>query len=91
MNKSKSVSIGIRLLAILIIIAIAWSLRSRAVNLLSVDYDDDDYLRAAQQFTQLIRAKDWAGFSGNKLPHGTPPTYQRSYSGLDYSTPLKRR
>lgn len=60
-------------MAILVVTAIAWTLRQRAVNRLPVDYDEDDYLRAAQQFTQLIRAKDWAGFEETNYRAEHPP------------------
>lgn len=63
----------LRILAIIVVIAVAWSLRSRAINMLSVDYDEDDYMRAAQEFTQLIRAKDWAGFQDTNYRTEHPP------------------
>src|SRR5260221_7843385 len=61
MKLSKRVSLLLKIVSIVVVVAIAWSLRSRAVNLLPVDYDEDDYMRAAQQFAQLIRTKDWTG------------------------------
>ena len=63
MNKSNRGTLLFRILAISVVIAVAWSLRSRAMNTLSVDYDEDDYLRAGQEFAQLIRTNDWAGFT----------------------------
>lgn len=62
MHNSKPVSLLLKILAIIVVTGIAWTLRERAVNRLPVDYDEDDYMRAAQEFTQLIRAGDWAGF-----------------------------
>jgi len=38
----------VRVVIVLGIVWIAWSLRMRAVALLPIDYDEDDYLRAAQ-------------------------------------------
>src|SRR5258707_14340266 len=73
MNISKRVSLLLRILAIVVAVAIAWLLRSRAVNLLPVDYDEDDYMRAAQQFAQLIRTKDWAGFQETNYRTEHPP------------------
>jgi len=73
LNNSKRVSILFRILAIIVVVAIAGSLRLRAVNLLPVDYDEDDYLRAAQQFTQLIRTRDWAGFQETNYRAEHPP------------------
>lgn len=73
MNKSKAISLLLKILAVLIVTGIAWALRERAVNKLPVDYDEDDYLRAAQQFTQLIRAGDWAGFQNTNYRAEHPP------------------
>ena len=50
-----------RVLAVLLVIALAWNLRSHAVTYLPVDYDEDDYLRAAQQYAAVIRSGDWTG------------------------------
>ncbi|MDQ3005486.1 MAG: hypothetical protein M3R47_08910 [Chloroflexota bacterium] len=52
---------------------IAWTLRAQAVNKLPVDFDEDDYLRAAQEFTQLIRTQDWAGFQETNYRSKHPP------------------
>lgn len=73
MNRSKSIWLPIRILAVLLVTSIAWTLRARAVQNLSVDYDEDDYLRAAQQFTQLIRNRDWAGFQETNYRTEHPP------------------
>jgi ABC-type sugar transport system permease subunit len=73
MNRSKLVPLLVKILTIIIAIAVAWLLRARAVSLLPVDYDEDDYLRAAQQFTQLIRARDWAGFQETNYRPEHPP------------------
>lgn len=73
LDKSKSVSMPLRILAVIVVAAIAWSLRLRAVNLLPVDFDEDDYLRAAQEFTQLIRTKDWSGFQETNYRTEHPP------------------
>jgi hypothetical protein len=39
-----------RVASALLVTWIAWSLRARAVAMLPVDYDEDDYLRAAQEY-----------------------------------------
>jgi len=62
LNNSKRVSILFRILAVIVVVAIAWSLRLRAADALTIDYDEDDYLRAGQQFAHLIRTQDWSGF-----------------------------
>jgi hypothetical protein len=73
MNRTKSISLLFKVLAVVIVTLIAWSLRGRAVDKLPVDYDEDDYLRAAQQFTTLIRAKGWAGFEETNYRYEHPP------------------
>lgn len=73
MNKSKYLLILLRILVVVVVTSIAWALRQRAVERLPVDYDEDDYLRAAQQFTQLIRTRDWAGFEKTNYRAEHPP------------------
>ena len=63
----------IRVISILGVVAFAWSLRWYAVKTLSVDYDEDDYLRAAQQFAALIRSGDWHGFMDTNYRQEHPP------------------
>lgn len=76
MKKKKTflrLNIVLRLLAILLVVAIAAGLRWHAVVKLPVDYDEDDYIRAAQQFTALIRAGDWKGFLDTNYRPEHPP------------------
>ena len=80
MNRSKSISLLLKILAILVVTGIAWTLRERAVNKLSVDYDEDDYLRAAQEYAQLIRADDWAGFRNTNYAPEHPFIINRLHS-----------
>lgn len=63
----------LRVLAIVIVIAIAWGLRWRTVNMLPPDYDEDDYLRAAQQYAALIRSGNWGGFMETNYRTEHPP------------------
>ena len=49
-------------LLMLLVIAVAFGLRTHAANTLSIDYDEDDYLRAGQEFAHLIRTSNWSGF-----------------------------
>lgn len=61
------------ILSLLLVVAIAFGLRSRAVNNLSIDFDEDDYLRAGQEYAQLIRADNWSGFlEANYRPEHPP-------------------
>ena len=71
--KSIHLNIILRLLAILLVVAIAAALRTRAVTKLPVDYDEDDYIRAAQQYTALIRSGDWSGFLETNYRFEHPP------------------
>ena len=71
--KNKHLRIIISLVAILAVTAIAGALRWRAIDMLPVDYDEDDYLRAAQQFAGLIRAGNWSGFTETNYRTEHPP------------------
>ena len=63
----------LRGLAILLAIVLAGLLRWRAVQRLPIDYDENDYLRAGQQYAALLRSQDWAGFTQvNERPEHPP-------------------
>jgi ABC-type sugar transport system permease subunit len=59
MNRIK---IPLRILAMLLVILTAWTLRLHAARALPIDYDEDDYLRAGQEYTHLVRTANWPGF-----------------------------
>jgi ABC-type sugar transport system permease subunit len=61
------------ILAVLIVIAIGFGLRARAVNTLPIDYDEDDYLRAGQEYAHLIRTSNWSGFLETNYRPEHPP------------------
>ena len=67
------IRISLHIIAILFVVAIAWGLRARAVSMLPIDYDEDDYLRAGQQFAHLIRTSDWRGFLETNYRPEHPP------------------
>lgn len=69
----KHFQIPLRILAILLVIAIAWIARARAVDKLPIDYDEDDYLRASQEYTHLIRTSNWLGFQEANYRPEHPP------------------
>ncbi len=71
--KNKYVRITILLLAILMVGVIAGGLRLRAIEQLPVDYDEDDYLKAAQQYAGLMRTGDWKGFTETNYRPEHPP------------------
>jgi len=48
-----------RIGAILLVAALALGLRMRAVQRLPIDYDEDDYLTAAQRYAAALRLGDW--------------------------------
>ncbi|KPL20294.1 MAG: hypothetical protein AMJ93_12275 [Anaerolineae bacterium SM23_84] len=48
----------IHVLLVLLVVVIALGLRLRAVELLPIDYDEDDYLAAAQHYARAIAARD---------------------------------
>lgn len=73
MNKTGRFKLPLTLLAMLLVAGLAWGLRWRAVSMLPGDYDEDDYLRAAQQYTALIRSGDWAGFTQTNYRAEHPP------------------
>ena len=63
----------LKLLGIIAITLLALFLRLRAVELLPIDYDEDDYLRAAQQFATAIQAGDWGAFTQLNYRTEHPP------------------
>jgi ABC-type sugar transport system permease subunit len=69
----------LRILAILAVTAIALGLRLRAVDLLPIDYDEDDYLRAGQQYAEAIRAGDWAALTELNYRTEHPPLAKIAY------------
>lgn len=62
-----------RLLVILLVLVIAWGTRSRAVQHLNIDFDEDDYTRAAQEYAHLIRTSNWSGFLETNYRPEHPP------------------
>ena len=73
MKRLARFGLPLRLLAVVGVLIVAWGLRARAVALIPVDYDEDDYLRAAQQYATLFRAGDWAGFTQTNYRFEHPP------------------
>ncbi len=69
----------LKLLAVLLIVATAWALRTRAASLLPIDFDEDDYLRAGQEFAHLIRTSDWRGFLDANYRPEHPPLAKIAY------------
>jgi ABC-type sugar transport system permease subunit len=57
----------------LLAFALALALRSRAANLLPIDYDEDDYLAGAQRYAAFIRQGDWQGLIDYDFNYEHPP------------------
>ncbi len=53
---------GATVLAVILVVTLAWALHWRAVTMLPIDFDEDDYLSAAQGYAALVRSGNWAGF-----------------------------
>jgi ABC-type sugar transport system permease subunit len=67
------VRITLTLLAVLAVSGLAWAIRWHALTTLHVDYDEDDYLRAGQEFSHLIKTGDWKGFLETNYRPEHPP------------------
>ena len=73
MRRRAHVKTYLYVLAILVVFGVAGGLRWQAVNMLPIDFDEDDYLRAAQQYAGLIRSGDWEGFTETNYRPEHPP------------------
>ena len=69
----------LRLLALAIVFLAAYALRARAAERLPIDYDEDDYLRAGQEFAHLLRTSDWRGFLDTNYRPEHPPLAKIAY------------
>lgn len=63
----------LQVLAVLAVTAIALLTRSQAVHQLPIDFDEDDYLRAGQEYAHLIRTGNWPGFLETNYRPEHPP------------------
>lgn len=59
---NKPLRLALSIVSVVLVFAVAIGLRTYAANHLPIDYDEDDYLRAGQEFAHLIRTSDWGGF-----------------------------
>ncbi len=69
----------LKLVAVILVFILAGTLRARAVNLLPIDWDEDDYLRAGQEFAHLMRTSDWRGFLDTNYRPEHPPLAKIAY------------
>ena len=65
--------------AVIMVVFVGWTLRARAVRDLPVDYDEDDYLRAAQLMAVEIQDKDLAGLMETNYRPEHPPLAKLVY------------
>jgi multiple sugar transport system permease protein len=63
----------LRILAVGLAVLLAWNLRSYAVATLPVDFDEDDYLRAAQEYAAVFRSGDLTGLTQFNYRPEHPP------------------
>ena len=64
---------------VLAILVLALGLRLRAVRLLPIDYDEDDYLGAAQRYAQFMAAGDVQGIVDYAYNYEHPPLSKLVY------------
>jgi len=69
------------------IVWVAWSLRMRAVTLLPIDYDEDDYLRAAQLYAKIIRNGAWQQLPAVTFNSEHPPLAKLAFGAAIASLP----
>ncbi len=70
---NKPVRTILYILAILLATGAAFGFRVHAADTLNIDFDEDDYLRAGQEFAHLIRTSDWRGFPDTNYRPEHPP------------------
>jgi ABC-type sugar transport system permease subunit len=69
----------LRAAAIVVVTLIALGLRLRAVDRLPIDYDEDDYLRAGQQYAAAIQESDWEALTQLNYRPEHPPLAKLVY------------
>ncbi len=60
-------------LGIIIAVTVAWMMRENATSSLPVDYDEDDYLRAAQEYALVFQSGDLRGLMDYNYRPEHPP------------------
>ena len=85
----------LRLALVVGVVVLAALLRERAVEMLPTDYDEDNYLRAAQQYAAALRSGDWNAVASNREnlehPPGTKLLYGVVLAGLPPAPEVPRR
>lgn len=70
----------IRGLSILVVVVLALGLRLRAVDRLPIDYDEDDYLAAAQRYALAIKSGDLQKIIDYDFNYEHPPLTKLAYA-----------
>ncbi|MBA4384944.1 MAG: hypothetical protein C0410_09425 [Anaerolinea sp.] len=60
-------------ISVLLVVLLAWGLRWNALTTLNIDYDEDDYMRAAQEYTTIFRTGNWTAFLETNYRPEHPP------------------
>jgi ABC-type sugar transport system permease subunit len=81
----KSFARILKIILPLLIATLAFGLGWRALNLLPVDYDEDDYTRAGQIYADSFRQDDWAIATRENYREEHPPLAKLLY-GVVFST-----
>jgi ABC-type sugar transport system permease subunit len=81
-DRSRKSKLWFRITAVAIVTAFALGLRLRAVDLLPIDYDEDDYLRAGQQVADAIREGNWSALTGLNYRPEHPPLAKLVYGAV---------
>jgi hypothetical protein len=72
----------VRILLTIFVVLIAGLLRLRAVRLLPIDFDEDDYLLAAQEYSEVIKERDWPALMQLNYRPEHPPLAKIIYGAV---------
>jgi ABC-type sugar transport system permease subunit len=78
----------IHYLTILLVALAAFGLRIRAVEMLPIDYDEDDYLLAGQKYARAMVEKNWGEISHYEYNLEHPPLVKLTYGLVLTALPL---
>lgn len=71
--------------AVVLVILVAAATRWKALTMLNIDYDEDDYMRASQEYTAIIRSGDLSGILDTNYRPEHPP-FAKIVVGLAFLT-----
>src|SRR5262245_4008945 len=72
----------VRLLAVLLVALLATGLHLRAVSLLPIDFDEDNYLLAAQHYSEDLKAGNWQDIINWDYNFEHPPLTKLAYAAV---------